>query len=246
MIHFSSPWKLLCASIASRAQSRNETLLEMTRAYWDQHIDVPELAPDSFCLQGFLSGEGDSLLALLHQKLAVGIRSFKLKVSRHSIEEDVRRVQWVSQHLPEGAGLRLDANRGWSIDEALKFSELVQGLPIEYIEEPLKGYALLPKFCVQSGMQVALDETLLKKQDWAKYYGLSALVVKPEWMSVGQVWFCLKQSKRYALPISWSASFESEAYLDHLGIMAGIFSPDFPSGLDYGDYWTISEGRVGI
>ena len=77
--------------------------------------------------------------------------------------------------------LRLDANRAWSLSDALEFAHGIAGVQIEYLEEPLQNPAALPAFHEHSGLSVALDETLLEQppENFRDYRGVCAVVIKP-------------------------------------------------------------------
>ena len=111
-----------------------------------------------------------------------GYSSIKLKVGRDSIADDAARVRALSARLRPGVYLRLDANRSWSLPEALRFAAEVSNCPIEYIEEPLADPALLPEFFRSTGLPVAYDESLRgrKASDLRLFDGLAAFVLKPQ------------------------------------------------------------------
>ena len=64
------------------------------------------------------------------------------------------------ERLPESVGLRIDANRRFSLEQAI---ELFGGLPrerIEYLEEPLQTGRALKELTETTGLPLALDESL--------------------------------------------------------------------------------------
>jgi L-Ala-D/L-Glu epimerase len=69
----------------------------------------------------------------LHATL--GISTFKVKVGR-SVELDVSAVGAVRDALP-GATLYVDANRGWSYDDAVRAGDALQDFGVAAIEEPI-------------------------------------------------------------------------------------------------------------
>ena len=64
-----------------------------------------------------------------------GVSTFKIKVAEkgQSLDDDLRRVNAVRRLRPD-ATLRVDANRGWSVAEAVEAAEKLGEL--EYIEQP--------------------------------------------------------------------------------------------------------------
>jgi L-alanine-DL-glutamate epimerase-like enolase superfamily enzyme len=64
-----------------------------------------------------------------------GIRTFKVKVGR-DVETDVAAVRAVRDALPD-AELYVDANRGWSYEDALRAGDALTDLGVAAIEEPV-------------------------------------------------------------------------------------------------------------
>ena len=91
-----------------------------------------------------------------------GYRGLKLKVGRSSVDKDVEMVRAVRKALGPAFVLRCDANRNWSLAEALAFAEGVEGCGIEFIEEPVGNLEDLRNFCAatEGHLRVALDEHL--------------------------------------------------------------------------------------
>lgn len=107
-------------------------------------------------------GTKDSDVAL-SELIENGFTSIKVKVGVDSLDEDIQLVRRLS-HIARGkADLRIDANRRWSFDDAIKFSAESDCDVIEYIEEPLNDISLLPRLAEVSRIPVALDETLVEK-----------------------------------------------------------------------------------
>jgi L-alanine-DL-glutamate epimerase-like enolase superfamily enzyme len=66
---------------------------------------------------------------------ALGITTFKVKVGR-APDEDVAAVRAIRDALP-GANLYVDANRGWSYDDAVRAGDALIELGVQAIEEPI-------------------------------------------------------------------------------------------------------------
>ncbi|GAA2102381.1 MULTISPECIES: mandelate racemase/muconate lactonizing enzyme family protein [Brevibacterium] len=65
-----------------------------------------------------------------------GITTFKLKVGRRPLSLDVEACRILREGLGEDAEIYLDANRGWSANEALEVLRRTEGLGISLLEEP--------------------------------------------------------------------------------------------------------------
>jgi len=89
---------------------------------------------------GVLSGDDRAKLKNSARKMWwFGLRDFKLKVG---YEDDLERIRAVADYLGRSlkgsATLRLDANGGWTLQQAIEKLQEVQDLSISCIEQPLK------------------------------------------------------------------------------------------------------------
>src|SRR5690606_27455981 len=102
-------------------------------------------------LNGLLSGSIESIESGAKQLLAEGYRTFKIKVGRLPVEQEIAMVQHVRKTIGNNIALRLDANRSWTLQTALLFGEAVAECGIEYIEEPLAQPEHLQEFVRYTG-----------------------------------------------------------------------------------------------
>ena len=100
-------------------------------------------------------------------------RTVKIKVaeSGQSEDEDFARIQEVLKLFPT-VNIRLDANGGWSLLEALNFAKKLQdlGIDIEYLEQPVTTIAELAELKLKLAQQkieimIAADESVRKVSD---------------------------------------------------------------------------------
>ncbi|KAJ1442201.1 Mandelate racemase/muconate lactonizing enzyme, C-terminal [Sesbania bispinosa] len=116
-----------------------------------------------------------------------GFSAIKLKVARGGDPmQDATLIQEVRKKVGFQIIIRVDANRNWTYEEAMKFSSLVKDCNLQYIEEPVQDEDDILKFCEESGLPVALDETIDKIQEnplekLVKFThpGIVAVVIKP-------------------------------------------------------------------
>jgi o-succinylbenzoate synthase len=94
-------------------------------------------------------------------------RAVKIKVASGSMKEDVKTVEKLRDELGPDIAIRLDANRGWSFDEAVEVLSRMKVFDIEYIEEPLNTYnpGRLKALRKVTGIKMALDESLAEFDD---------------------------------------------------------------------------------
>ncbi|KAG6654050.1 hypothetical protein CIPAW_05G119100 [Carya illinoinensis] len=116
-----------------------------------------------------------------------GFTAIKLKVGRRGNPmHDAAVIQEVRKRVGSQIDLRADANRNWTLEEALQFGSLIKDCDLQYIEEPVQDENDIIKFCEESGLPVALDETIANFQEntlekLGKYThpGIVAVVIKP-------------------------------------------------------------------
>ncbi|CAL5419038.1 unnamed protein product [Camellia sinensis] len=100
--------------------------------------------------------------------------------------EDAMVIQEVRKKVGHQINLRADANRKWTYEEAVLFGSSVMNCGLQYIEEPVQDEEDIIKFCEETGLPVALDETIENIQEnplemLAKFThsGVVAVVIKP-------------------------------------------------------------------
>lgn len=75
------------------------------------------------------------------QYVANGFNALKIKVGIGTISEDVARVQAIRERVGKVPKIRLDANQGWYVKEAIRAIGIMEdaGLNIEWVEQPVKA-----------------------------------------------------------------------------------------------------------
>lgn len=91
-----------------------------------------------------------------------GYTVIKLKVGIGPWAQEIDQLYRLVPLLPPGSRLRLDANQAWRYDEAARFLEAMEELPIEAIEEPLATNEIcrLAELQRHTPIPIALDESL--------------------------------------------------------------------------------------
>ena len=178
----------------------------------------------------------DDPVAQLLQRRKGGFATFKLKVGRSPLDIDIVIVNRLLDMLINSEALRLDANRAWSFDEAIRFCHGVDIARIEYIEEPLcepTDLQALIRECPQ--MSIALDETLrdITPQDLSQFTGVRAVVLKPTVLGYERSMQFVRVASRIGFAAVFSATFETSLGLTDIAhLSAAGSSPPPASGLD--------------
>ncbi len=166
---------------------------------------------------------------------AAGYRTAKVKVGGYAPEEAGWRVQQLRDILGKEITLRVDANRAWTLCEALAFAEAVADLDIEYIEEPLRNPEKLQEFVRRSPVPVALDETLVEQPEMPlnHWEGVVAVVLKPALLGgLLRAWHRAKEAEALGLKVVWSAAFEAGVGTRGLLALAAASRSTAAAGLD--------------
>lgn len=200
--------------------------------------EAPELAcfDGSVAVNGLLAGSPEQVVADARRLRDGGCRAVKLKVGSRPVAEDVELARTVRSVMGEGVGLRLDANRSWSLEQAVAFGRELGGEGVEYLEEPLRDPAHLRDLFDATGIPVALDESLLglRPDDLQGRPEVGAVVLKPTLLggaARAREWAV--QARALGLRPVVSACFESGVGLLALAELAWAATGGaVPSGLD--------------
>ncbi len=154
-----------------------------------------------------------------------GCRTAKVKVAEagQSLADDLARVEAVRDVLGPIGRLRIDANGGWSVDQAYAAIRALDRFDLEYVEQPCRSVeelADLRRRLARGGSNVLLaaDESIRRAEDPYRVADLGAadiavLKVQP----LGGVRACLEIADRIGLPVVVSSALETA-----IGIRAGL------------------------
>ncbi|KAB2808264.1 o-succinylbenzoate synthase [Pimelobacter simplex] len=153
---------------------------------------------------------------------AGGCRTAKVKVAEpgQSTADDEARLEAVRDALGPDGLIRVDANGGWSVDDAVaaigRLDRAAGGL--EYAEQPVATVEELALVRRRVGVPIAADESIRRAEDPYRVRDLEAadiavLKVQP----LGGVRACLEIAERIGLPVVVSSALETS-----VGIAAGV------------------------
>ena len=155
-----------------------------------------------------------------------GARTAKVKVAEpgQSLADDVARVNAVRAVVPT---VRVDANGGWSVDEAVAAAAaLTTDGPLEYIEQPCKTVPELAEVRRRVDVPIAADESIRKAEDplhvvRADAADIAVLKVAP----LGGVRKLLEIAEQIDIPIVVSSALDSAVGIGH-GLLAAAALPE--------------------
>ena len=113
-------------------------------------------------------GSYEEMLKRMEEKLKLGFRCVKLKVGAIDFDKELDLVKRIRERFSHReVELRLDANGGFTPDEALYRLELLSQYAIHSIEQPIKQkqWAKMAELCRDAPLPIALDEELIGVND---------------------------------------------------------------------------------
>jgi len=98
-----------------------------------------------------------------------GCRIIKIKLGKN-VYEDIERVKKIRAAVGNEITLRLDANQGWSFDDALFALGELAGQQIEFCEQPMRTWYddRLPELALNSPIKIMADESCYNHHDARK------------------------------------------------------------------------------
>ena len=109
-------------------------------------------------------GDYDTMLRRIEEKLQQGFHCIKLKIGAIEFEKELDMVKHIRERFSHHeVQLRVDANGGFTFDEALYKLELLAQYAIHSIEQPIKAkqWGYMAELCRESPLPIALDEELI-------------------------------------------------------------------------------------
>ena len=172
----------------------------------------------------------------IEKLIADGFTSIKLKIGTAPVADDIDRIAKIRETVGDSATLRLDANRAWNLDEAVEFAMQIGPDNIEYIEEPTKTSADHKAFYEKTGMDIALDETVIQEgvKSFPDLDHVSALVLKPSLLGgFSLTALMMDLAKRSNTTAVISSCFESGLGISSIALFAASMNlTNTPAGLD--------------
>jgi O-succinylbenzoate synthase len=186
-------------------------------------------------LNALLDGSFRDILEGAGSVLARGCRFLKIKVAGISPEDLPALLREISVLANGRCRFRIDPNRAWDFDLTLRVAEVIKAFPVDYLEEPLRDFSLLPELIKKCPVGIALDETLreISPSKLPAFKGASALVLKPTLMGGFKVSMDFAEAgASLGMASVVSACYESGVGIHGLGKFALALPCEAAVGLD--------------
>jgi o-succinylbenzoate synthase len=166
------------------------------------------------------------------------LNTVKIKVAApgDSLTQDLTRVLEVNRLYPK-AKLRLDANGGYTIDQAEHLVSALGGLPVEYLEQPVATVAELTKLrqrIAGSGIKIAADESIRKASDPMEVVRAKAAdIVMLKAQPLGGIAASLEIAREAGIEVVVSSALETSLGISHGAYLAAALPElNYDCGLD--------------
>ena len=192
-------------------------------------------------------GSIDFMRDQIKEKLAIGYTCLKLKIGV-DWENEFKIIQQLRQDFSaEELELRVDANGGFTFEEAKVVLEQLAELKIHSIEQPIKAGNIeqMAELCATTPTPIALDEELIGivfQEDKLKLLEKikpQYIILKPS--LVGGVRGSLEwinAADAYEIPFWITSALESNVGLNAIAQWTAILYPEMPQGLGTGGLFT--------
>ncbi len=95
-----------------------------------------------------------------------GVSILKIKLGKN-VQHDINAINLIAGKVGDTIKLRVDANQGWSYDEAVHVLTALKDFNIEFCEQPMRSYNdhLLPMLKQTSPVKIMADESVFDHHD---------------------------------------------------------------------------------
>jgi L-alanine-DL-glutamate epimerase-like enolase superfamily enzyme len=95
-----------------------------------------------------------------------GVRMIKVKLGKDA-KQDIERIRLIREAIGQGYILRIDANQGWSYEDAVMALNAMAPYDIQFCEQPMRRWndEKLPQLRAQSPIAIMADESVFNHHD---------------------------------------------------------------------------------
>lgn len=198
-------------------------------------------APDKIAVNALLSFQHDAPFERLKHLTSEGYGTIKCKIGLN-FEREYELLQRIRKQYPK-LTIRVDANKAWTLEEAIANGQKLHELNIEYCEELLQDPTPenMERLSNQTPLPIALDESISQHSYWPNLLPYTQyLILKP--MLIGNFQKNI-ETKRLANThnntVVVTTSLESSVGRHFINIMAaGLGSPQLAHGLSTGNVFS--------
>lgn len=204
---------------------------------------------ESIAINGLVwMGEESFMKEQIDDKLKEGFSCVKLKIGAIDFERELGLLKYIRQHYTaKDIELRVDANGGFSPEEASEKLEILSHLDLHSIEQPIKQHQIkaMAALCEHTPLPIALDEELIgvlsieDKKELLDKIKPQYIILKPSLIGgfKGSLeWITLAKERN----IGWwvTSALESNIGLNAIAQWTYTLNNTMPQGLGTGALYT--------
>jgi len=193
-------------------------------------------------------GEPSYMKEQIEQKIAEGFNCIKLKIGAIDFEKELELLQFIRTHFDaKTIEIRVDANGGFSPEEALSKLNQLHKFDLHSIEQPIKQHQIaeMAELCGQTPFPIALDEELIgvfsldDKEQLLQEIKPQYIILKPSLLGGfqgTQEWIKLAEKHN----IGWwiTSALESNIGLNAIAQFTFTLQSPLPQGLGTGGLYS--------
>ena len=189
-------------------------------------------------------GDREFIQKQIREKIAAGYRCIKLKVGALNFDTELEIIARIRQQFsPDDIELRLDANGGFTVSDALTKLELLSTFHIHSIEQPIKAcqWEAMAEICQKSPIPIVLDEELIgtaPDEEMLKTIRPAYIILKPSLLGgfgISEEWIRLAEKHK----IGWwiTSALEANIGLNAIAQWTATLGSKLPQGLGTGQLY---------
>jgi L-alanine-DL-glutamate epimerase-like enolase superfamily enzyme len=111
-------------------------------------------------------GTPEEMAATARDFISKEVHIIKVKLGK-DVATDVERIRQIREAVGPAMQLRIDANQGWSFEDAILALTQLAPYNIEFCEQPMRSWndELLPELCKRSPISLMADESVFTHRD---------------------------------------------------------------------------------
>ncbi len=193
-------------------------------------------------------GESRFMLEQIKDKLKDGFNCIKIKIASIDFDDELELIKYIrSEYSKEDVEIRVDANGGFSVEEAMEKMKRLSDLDIHSIEQPIaKGNVEeMCLLCANGPLDIALDEELIgivkrkDKEHLINEIKPKYLILKPSLiggLASSEEWVAL--ASEYDIDWWVTSALESNVGLNAIAQWVSTQNNSMPQGLGTGQLFT--------
>lgn len=193
-------------------------------------------------------GSKDEMIRRIDAKIEAGFRTIKLKIGAIDFDSEVEMIRHIrNRYSRETLEIRVDANGGFTPENALERLNVISKFGIHSIEQPIKAgqWGKMALICKGSPIPVALDEELigitnpLTMMELLKAIAPHYIILKPSLMggfSGSTEW--LRMAAQFNIGGWITSALESDIGLNAIAQWVSTLDVKIPQGLGTGQLFS--------